>query len=364
LASLESLSLVLALLLVAAEFTIGVCLLTGVYRKWTTRLTLAFMVVMTPLTLYLALFNPVSDCGCFGDAIKLTNWETFYKNIVLSAASVFLLIHYRQLYSLYSTKTRWIVPVFAFMYTVGFALWNYNHLPLIDFRAYKTGVNIEQAMSIPEGAPQDEYEYSFVYEKDGKQQTFSMDDYPQNDSSWTFVETSAKLIKEGYHPAITDFVVYDEEGNDYTQTLLNTDGDILLLIAPDLAKANDRSIDHIANIYEYCRLNTIPFYCITGSTKEDIETWKKISGAGYPFLEADETLLKTVVRSNPGLLWMQNGTIQVKLHFNDFPQDEEQTADLLAEEYAEPTGNWIPINLAGFILPLLLVWIYDRRRRS
>jgi uncharacterized membrane protein YphA (DoxX/SURF4 family) len=366
LGAFESLALALSLLLVASEFTLGVCLLTGVYRKWTTRLVLVFMAVMTPLTLYLALFNPVSDCGCFGDALVLTNWETFFKNIVLSAAAVFMLIHYKVILSFYTPLTRWFVPLFAFLYTTGFALWNYNHLPLLDFRAYKVGVNISEAMSIPDDAPQDEYEYSFIYEKDGVRKKFSLDDYPQNDTSWTFVESVSTLVREGYHPLITDFALYDTDGNDVTGTILGVKGDVMLLISPKLEKADEQCVDRVADIYEFCRTEAIPFYCVTGSSVEGMEAWRKVSGARYPFLEADETLLKTIIRSNPGLLRLRDGTIQKKWHHNDFPDEAALPQILYADIPAGvSTGRvWIYFNLLGFMLPLLFVLTYDVWRRD
>jgi uncharacterized membrane protein YphA (DoxX/SURF4 family) len=362
----------LAFNLIAVEFTLGITLLLGVYRRYTTLLILAFMLLMTPLTLYLALFNPVSDCGCFGDALVISNWETFFKNIALLAASTFVFIHHRKLLAGYTDRVRWFIPLFAYVCCLSFAYWNYNHLPLIDFRPYKEGVHIPTQMSIPEGAPEDEYRYSFIYEKNGIKKEFSLDDYPAEDSSWIFVESQTKLVKKGYTPPIPAFVIYDREGEEASDVILYHSGDIFLLIAPRLEEASDEHIDEISNLYDYAQEHGIPFYGLTGSSAEAIENWTDRTGAEYPFLETDEVLLKTFIRSNPGFVWMRNGTILKKWHTNDIP-GEEETERLLATFDERTSGDekrndWVYISVFTFSLPLFFVWIYDflhfRRRKS
>jgi uncharacterized membrane protein YphA (DoxX/SURF4 family) len=365
--SLRPLAILAAFVLISLEFTLGICLLLGVYRKYVSLLVLAFMGVMTPLTLYLAIFNPVSDCGCFGDALIITNWETFFKNIVLLAAAIFLVFHHQNLFSLYTPKTRWFVPLFAFLYCIGFASWNYNHLPLIDFRPYKIGVNIPEQMHTPEGAPEDEYSYSFIYEKNGEKKEFSLDNYPANDSSWTFVESKTSLLKKGYAPPITAFNIFSLEGNDVTELLLENPNDLFLLIAPRLEEASDERIDEITNIYEYALAHHIPFFCVTGSSTDAIQPWIELTGAEYPFLQADDVLLKTIIRSNPGLLWLKKGSIRMKWHYKDLPFEKEIDALLTGKETITKGNGWIFTNILTFTLPLLLVWVYDywlfRRKR-
>ncbi|GHT35568.1 hypothetical protein AGMMS49574_25250 [Bacteroidia bacterium] len=366
--SLRPLAIVVAFFLIALEFILGISLLLGVYRKYVSLLTLAFMMVMTPLTLYLAIFNPVTDCGCFGDALIITNWQTFFKNAVLLSAVIFLLFHNRKLFSIYTPKTRWFVPLFAFLYCILFASWNYNHLPFIDFRPYKVGVNIPEQMHIPEGAPEDEYRYSFIYEKDGVKKEFSLDNYPENDSSWTFVESKTTLVKKGYAPPITSFNIFSLEGNDVSDLLLENPDDLFLLIAPHLEDASDERIDEITNIYEYTLAHHTPFFCVTGSSPEAIQPWIERTGAEYPFLQADDVLLKTIIRSNPGLVWLRNGTIMMKWHYKDLPSEDEIDALLTGKETVTKGKGWILMNMLTFTLPLLLVWLYDywffRRKRQ
>ena len=216
---LQPFTVLLSFNLSAIAFALGVCMLLGVYRRYVSFLVLVFMVFMTPLTLYLALFDPVSDCGCFGDALVITNWETFFKNIVLSLAAIVTFIYNQRLFQCFTYRVYWFVALYAYLFGVGFAYYNYNHLPVIDFRPYKVGANIPQLMEMPEGAPQDEYKYTFVYEKDGVKKEFSLEDYPANDSSWTFVESKTELVKKGYQPPVAAFNIYNGEGDDVTEEI-------------------------------------------------------------------------------------------------------------------------------------------------
>lgn len=355
----------------AIEFVLGVCMLLGVYRKFVTFLTLLFMVFMTPLTLYLAIFDPVSDCGCFGDAIVISNWETFFKNVVLLAASILTFIYNQRLLQAYTYKAYWFVALYSYLFIMGFSYRNYYHLPIIDFRPYKIGANIPELMAIPEGTPQDEYRYSFIYEKNGVRKEFTLDDYPADDPEWTFVDSKTELIQKGYEPPIEAFQIYNPEGEDVTDEILMNDEGILLLIAPRLEKAKDERIDEINNLYDYALEHQIEFYCITGSSVDAIEIWSDNTGAEYPFLIADETLLKTIIRSNPGLVLMHNGTILMKWHYKDIPEEEDIERVLTSylqgreEEYRKQDVR-LRTNLLIFTLPLLFVWFYDylRNRRK
>lgn len=371
---LQPLAVALSFNLSAIEFTLGVCLLLGVYRRYTTFLTLLMMAFMTPLTLYLALFDPVSDCGCFGDAWILTNWETFFKNIVLLAAAIYVFIHNQRLTAFYTYKVYWFVPLFAYVYCIGFAYRNYTHLPVVDFRPYKVGANIPALMTVPEGAPADEYRYSFIYEKDGVKKEFSLDDVPADDSTWTFVDSKTELIRQGYVPPIAGFNLYNAEDEDVTDRILHNPRPVLLLIAPKLEEADDEKMDEINNVYDYALENDIDFYCVTGSGDEAITQWNDYTGAEYPYLMADEVLLKTIIRANPGLVLLRNGTILAKWHANDIPSEDElpevMEMYLSGKSIKNKEEGRLITNLFTFTVPLLLVWLYDylrnrlRRRRK
>ena len=365
--SLKELSLFLAFNLSAFEFALGATLLSGVYRRYASWLTLLMMGFMTPLTLYLALFDPVSDCGCFGDALLLTNWQTFFKNVILLAAACYLWRHNQRMLRGFSRYAYWFVPLWSYLFICGFAYQNYTHLPILDFRPYKIGVNIQAERTIPEDAPQDEYRYSFIYEKEGVRKEFGLEDAPAGDSAWTFVESRTELVKQGYVPPIHDFVIHTMEGEEVTDQLLDDPRPLFLLIAPHLAEADDEHIDEINDAYDYSLEHDMLFYCVTSSTEEEIAEWEDRTGAEYPYLRADDTLLKTMIRSNPGLILLRQGTILMKWHSNDIPAEEqwpEKIASYLDENRdlkAQEEGRLIT-NLLTFTVPLSLIWLYDLLR--
>ncbi len=361
--NMQSFALLFSFNLSAIEFALGCCMLLGVYRRYTSFLVLAFMVFMTPLTLYLAIYNPVSDCGCFGDALVISNWETFFKNLVLLAAAIVAFLHHRKLFHCYTFRAYWFIPLYTYLFGVGFAYYNYNHLPVIDFRPYKIGADIPRLMEIPEGAPEDEYLYTFVYEKEGVKKEFSLENYPANDSSWTFVSSETKLLKKGYTPPVLSFDIFNETGEQVSDEIIRNPGPVMLLIAAKIEEADFDRMDQMNDLYDYALENQIPFYCVTGSDTGAIDEWIDDTGAEYPFRMADEVLLKTIIRSNPGLVLLKDGTILGKWHFNDFP-DENEIQRLLKTKEIEKRlknkeGSLLRTNLLTFAVPLLLVWIYD-----
>ena len=359
---MQWLALPFSINLATVEFTLGVCMILGVCRKYSSLFTLLMMLFMTPLTLYLALKNPVADCGCFGEAIILTNWQTFYKNIVLLAASIVAFLYHKRTTAFYSYKVYWFVAVYAYLFCIGFSIHNYRHLPIIDFRPFKVGTNIAEGMAIPDDALQDEYTYSFVYEKDGKEQTFTLDDAPSADSTWTFVRSESKLVNKGYQPLISDFVVLSFDGEDMTESLLNDTTGLFLLISPKLEEASDRHIDEINTTFDYAQEKKMLFYCLTGSEEAEIKQWVDYTGAEYPFLFCDAVTLKTMIRSNPGLMLLKEGTILAKWHNNDIPEEQQIdkiTTNLLLKPIEDKKGRRILTNVLTFAVPLSLVWLFD-----
>jgi hypothetical protein len=215
-------------------------------------------------------------------------------------------------------------------------------------------------MSFPEDAPLDEYQ--FIYKKDGKKKAFTPETAPVEDPEWEFDE--AKLVKKGYEPPIISFELYDNEENNIAEEILADENGVFLLISPHLEKADDKKIDEINHIYDYSVDNNMKFYCVTSSNKKGINSWINDTGAEYPFLTADDVTLKTIIRSNPGLVLLKSGTILTKWHYSDIPSEE--TAIAVINELLNPSGpkNDKEISLrvliiCCFTLPLLLVWIYD-----
>ncbi len=323
-------SLPLAIFLVSTEFIIGISLLFGFRTNWGTWGVLIFMSAFTPLTLGLALFNPVSDCGCFGDAIVLTNWQTFWKNVVLMIMVLVVFYNRKKFKPTYPAITDWSILVVIFVLFIGFSLYNYRHLPMIDFRPYNTGTSIPEKMYIPEDAPVDEYETNLIYEKDGIRKEFDLENYPWQDSTWSFVEQKSILIKEGYKPPIHDFTIFTHDGNGITDLVLSDEAYSFILVSADLAKANKEALQKLDTLFLYCNQAGINFYSLSSSIYSEIEQIKTSQQLSLNFYITDETTLKTIIRSNPGLLLLKEGIILAKWHYNDLPKIEELQQPVLS----------------------------------
>jgi triosephosphate isomerase len=360
----DFLTLGTSVFLLAVEFIIGICLLFAIHRRLVSKLTLAIMVIMTALTLWLAIANPISDCGCFGDAIVLTNWQTFWKNVVLLAATLIIWRWPTDMIRIISVSNQWIVFNFSTLFILFIAGWCLYDLPLFDFRPYHIGANIKEGMEIPEGAPQPQFETTFILEKDGQQQEFTADNYP--DSTWTFIDSKTVQTAEGYVPPIHDFSILTDEGEDITEEVLDHEGYTFLLISPHLENADDSQLDLINQVYEYSKEQGYPFYCLTASTGKAISRWQNMTGADYPFCSTDEITLKTIIRSNPGLVLLKQGTVIQKWSHNHLPViEEEQSAKPLEQlDYGQMPEDSVPGKIAKillwFVLPLALLTLADR----
>lgn len=315
---LDFLSLPLAILLCTAEFIAGFSVLTGLKQKTGIWLVMILMIIFTPLTLVLAITNPVSDCGCFGDAIVLTNWETFAKNIVLLVFTLILFNSRNKSGSVLKSSKEWIGLTSAIVLFVLFSVYNLIYLPLIDFLPYKTGTKIEDKMIIPEGVAPDEYETTFIYEKNGVKKEFSLNDYPANDSSWIFVDQKSVLLKKGYVPPIHDFNFTAMNGEDITQKILTYPGYSLLMISKKLEDTRNGQLEEGFNTGSFCMKKGIYFYVITASGSEKARSY----GDGFIFCSGDETTLKTMIRSNPGYILLKDGTIMEKWSWANLPDFE------------------------------------------
>lgn len=352
------LQLLFAIVLSALEFSVGVFLFFGIRRKFATTISLLLMIVMTPLTLYLALVNPVSDCGCFGDAWVLTNWETFGKNVVLFVAAVSVFRGGKLIGRFITAKVAWMVSMYTFLFVFALSFYCLSNLPILDFRPYKIGQNIKKNMEIPEGEKADVLEGRFILEKDGKRQEFTLDNYP--DSTWTFVEARTVVKEKGYEPIIHDLSITSlETGEDLTDSILSDKGYTFLLVAHHIEAADDSNIDLINEIYDYSVEHGYGFYALTSSSEEQIELWRDKTGAEYLFCEVDDIALKTMIRSNPGLMLIKEGTILNKWGDNRLPDEYVLTDRLekleIGQQKQESDLRTIGYVLLWFIVPLLLV---------
>lgn len=355
-------TLLASVALSALEFSLGVFVLFAIRRHLVSKILVAFMAVMTLITVWIALFNPVKDCGCFGEALRLTNVQTLLKNIVLLAASVVVAWRPLRMYRFLSRSTQWIAINYTILFVLLLSAHCLYHIPLIDFRPYHIGMNIKKGMEIPAGAPQPEFETTFILQKNGVKKEFTLDNYP--DSSWQFVDSKTVQTKEGYVPPIHDFSIQKADGDDITDSVLTAKGYIFLLVSPHLEQADDSNFGDIDLLYEYCQERKIPFYCLTASTKKDIDHWADITGAEYPFCFTDETALKTIIRSNPGLLLLKDGTIIRKWSHNDLPSSSSLNAPLsklsIGAMPSTSLGETIMKVVLLFFIPLILLVFADR----
>ena len=354
---------VLAIALGALEFALGVFMLFAVRRHVVSRITLAFMTAMTVLTLWIFVADPVKDCGCFGDALKLTNGETLLKNIVLIACAALVAWRPVDMARFISRSNQWIVRYYTVAYIVITSVYCLYTLPIFDFRPYHVGMNIKQGMEIPEGAEQPEFESTFLLKKNGETREFTLDNYP--DSTWEYVDTRTVQTKKGYEPPIHDFALTScDTGEDITEQVLTKKGYTFLLVSPRLAVADDSNFGDIDQIYEYAEENGADFYCVTASANDEIERWRDITGAEYQFCNADETTLKTMIRSNPGLMLLKDGTIIGKWSHNALPQTDDLTAPLqqltIGKAQNDSTTERLLIVLLTFFLPLSALTLADR----
>lgn len=353
---------VFGMLLTTVEFIIGVYLLFGINRRLTLWIALLLMLVMTPLTLYLAIENPVSDCGCFGDAVVLTNWETFWKNVVLLVAVISALYWRSYIFRIVTRRSEWLISLNSLIYILVFAYYTQAHLPVFDFRPYSIGTHIPTAMSQPEGTHPPVYETLFLMEKEGEQREFAIDNYP--DSSWHYVDRRTVVKEEGVLPDIPELEIWSVDNDEeISEQLLAAEGYTFLMVAYDLRKADDSYTDLINDLYDYCRRYGYGFYAVT-ATDDLVEHWQDRTGGEYPFCHADETILKTVIRSNPGLVLLKNGTVINKWSSRDIPEEHLLTQSLdnlsIGKIHVAGIVRKIGLSLLWFIFPLLIISVADK----
>ncbi len=425
---LSGMALTFAILMSAAELLIGIALLFNLLPKISSWASLLFMAMFTPVTLWLAIANPVSDCGCFGDALILTNWETFFKNVVIDVFVVIIFLQRKKFQPLYSLFIQWVIGLVFITSVFVLELYCINNLPIVDFRPYHIGANISEGMVVPDEEKDniDVYESVFIYEKNGEQKEFLAESLP--DSTWTFVDAEHKLVEEGYVPPIHDFtiepvyltgisqepqdevyvnlydaeLVYEKDGEtefftvdmlpdsswNYQELIYEEDLEVekidLVYMSPDgseesftlhdrpdesyifidalyesdapvnlipygediadivladsnyffimvsthIEDAKTENLEKINNIAAFCEQESYNFYCLTASTEEDIIEFIDSNDPIYNFYNTDPITLKTIVRSNPGLLLLRNGTVIDKWSSKNIPEVEELQKDL------------------------------------
>ncbi|MCQ2058289.1 MAG: DoxX family membrane protein [Bacteroidaceae bacterium] len=270
----NSLLVILALAQAVVEFILGVYLLLGIYRRGSTVTLLVLMAVLTPFTLYVAITNPVSDCGCFGDAVHLTNWQTFAKNVVLLFMVIMVVCCRKRIIPFVTSLTDGLISAVTLFLIITYSAYNVYHLPLLDFRPYKEGVNLQEKV---------------------------------------LLEADADFL---------NFWVSDSEGNDCTQDLLEHQGYSFVLISDFLEDFDYTNYDRVTDLIEYTRSYGYRFVILTSSESAVVEQWRQEMDPSVEFMSADDAVLKTIIRSNPGLVILKDGRIMSKFSRSDIPKDD------------------------------------------
>lgn len=365
-------TLAFAVLMCIAEIVIGFALITGVEMKITTWLALLLTIFFGFLTFYSAYFDKVTDCGCFGDAIKFTPWQSFMKDIILMffiipsflfrktiklntnsediqyflASLVFIALFsfgildwaFPFWFSLVlfaltlvikkiskGRATSWMIAGLATVLSLVFSYHTYSHLPIKDYRPYAVGKSISEQMVVPEGMPVDVYETSFVYKNGntGEEKTFDQSDYPWQDSTWVWVSTDNVLLSKGYEPPVHDFVITDADGYELQEDILAEEEDVILVVFYDIEKSNAKAMEKVNAFVNDAEADGKYVYGLTASLYNEVEDFRLENQVPITFYSADETMLKTVVRSNPGILIIKKGDVIGKWHYNDLPSYSE-----------------------------------------
>jgi uncharacterized membrane protein YphA (DoxX/SURF4 family)/peroxiredoxin len=312
---LEPFTLGLAIFLVILEVVLGVMLLVGYKAKATIWCLLLLIVFFTFLTFYSAYFDVVKDCGCFGDALHLTPWQSFTKDIVLLFFILILFINKKLVKPLFSNIVTNIITLASIVLCIFIAIRVLNHNPIKDFRPYKVGTNIVKGMEIPEGAPKSVVEMIFIYKVNGVDKEFSEKDLMNIPEGATFIDRKDKVITEGYVPPIHDFTMTKDD-SDYKEEFLK-EPKLLVFVTYDLALSNPEGMKKLEKLNEEAKAKGYKVIGMTASGADEIAKTKKQYGLDVDFYFCDATALKTIERANPSIVVLQKGTIIQKVHYND-----------------------------------------------
>lgn len=314
---LNDATLVLAILMILAEFVVGICLLTNVLPRLAVLGASLLMLFFTTTTLFDALYDLVPDCGCFGTAIKMSNWQTFYKNLVIDAVLIPLILNNKRLENrLLGIPAQFVVAIVYALAFLGFEVYNYRHLPVVDFMNWKVG----RQMNARTDEPSRIY-LTYRNKATGEKQEFLSPNYPWNDSVWMSQWEFVQQRVEGGNDYL-GFTAMDEAGNDVTEMLLNTEN-LLMFTSNDLTKVTEKEWAKVKAITEAADKHGYYVVWVVAAEPEYVEQLREKYDFLYEAYYADELEIKTIVRFNPGLIWLDNGLVKDKWSAIDFPQGKD-----------------------------------------
>lgn len=349
LGSLTDFTMGLAWVMSILEFVIGFNLLMGHVKKLTLFLAACMMLFFTPLTLWLACTDAIQDCGCFGDALHLSNWQTFGKNVVLDVILALLIWKRDSLYSLVGKTNFTLYAYWCLFIMIGLCWYGTFRDPYIDFRPFHPGVNVAQRVlgdtqSYAENA--EEVIYTCIYERNGERKEFPLEELPDEADGWEFVETVEKaksvnsgegseLIGEKSEEKPLDFFARTPEGELFTEDLLAHEGYTLVMLSPSLDHASQHDLDRIEKLYEFAQDQQYAFYCLTARDTLQLSNWKFNTGAEYPFLFTDMQIVETITRANPGIMLLKDGVLCWKENLAALDVNALVSAKLDEQSYGE-----------------------------
>ncbi len=312
-------ALFFSIILCTLEFTIGAMLLLNLRIKISAWLLLFMMLFFTVLTLNDAVNNPVPDCGCFGDAIKLTNWQTFYKNLVLLPLVILVFAYRRKFKPFTGSGKQWLIAGFVAVLFAGFSYRCYSHLPVADFTEWKVGHKL-----YPENPKPVKYYLTYKNKSSGEEKEYLSPDYPYNDSTWMANwEFASQRVEDPNNYYGKSLIITDTTGNNITDNIIRNPGYQLIINSYDLSKANRDAFVYLNDFCAKAYADDIPSVVLVSAENSAIKKFITENKLTMDVSTSDDIVLKTIVRSNPGLLLMKDGVILHKWHYNDFPSYEE-----------------------------------------
>ena len=358
--SLEPLITFGAFALPLVEFLLGVFVLFGLYRRMAPMALAALMLVLTPLTFYLAVTDRMADCGCFGDVVVLSNWATFFKNLVLCVPIGYLVLRNRRIDCLYGPGVQWLVWAASMAFVLTIEYWGYTTQPLIDFRSFKVG----EAMYVgPQSDVDADEEFVFVYTKNGVTREFTVDSLPDDD--WEFVERRVANLEPIDYAALRSGVVILDEGIDRTAELLDPDGEQLIFVFSDLSKISISATYIINELNEFANRRGVSTFGVAMDEPAAIERWNDISMAQYPMYEMDDTEMKMLVRGNPGLIYLKDGKVVWKRALGaispELMQNSEATMMSIVADFDEHKA--LNYSVGAYLLALIVILLINRTHK-
>lgn len=368
---LNASALFFSFLLSGLEFVIGISLFLNIKIKGAAWGVWLFMLIFTPLTLILAIRNPVTDCGCFGEAFTLSNWQTFWKNVVLLLMAYVVFYRRKQFKSIYNFLEQTVLLLGSIIFIGCVEGYSYRHLPIIDFRPYAIGSHIPAEMEIPADAPRDEYRILLNYKNKntGEIREFDEQNYPWQDTvNWEFHSSEQQLLQKGYEAPIHDFVIEHPQWGDITEEVLQDDNYTFLAVSYRIDKIVPAALERLNQLADYAQAKGYRFYGLTASGAEEIRQLQSAHPLHFDFCTTDEIQLKTMIRSNPGLLLLKKGTIIDKWGHRDLPAvDDLAGKDPLAyclTEQQNITNRYVLYSLGLLFLLLLTFYTLKKYKRG